>query len=67
MRKTVSWLAGALIASAGFSAQAQTKWDLPSAYSPTNFHVENLVEFSKDVAQASKGKLNITVHVKRLL
>lgn len=62
MRKSVSLLAGMLIASAGFVAQAQTKWDLPSAYSPTNFHVENLVEFSKDVAEASKGKLNITVH-----
>jgi TRAP-type C4-dicarboxylate transport system substrate-binding protein len=62
MRKSVSWLAGAVIATAALSAQAQTKWDLPSAYSPSIFHVENLVEFSKDVAQASKGKLNITVH-----
>lgn len=62
MRKTLSLLAGALIASAGFTAQAQTKWDLPSAYPASIFHVENLNEFAKDVAQASKGKLNITVH-----
>ena len=62
MRKSVFWLAGAMIATAALSAQAQTKWDLPSAYPAANFHVENLVEFTKDVSQASKGKLNITVH-----
>ena len=44
------------------TAQAQTKWDLPAAYSPTNFHSINLVEFANDVDKATGGKLKITVH-----
>src|SRR5438105_12659719 len=43
-------------------ATAQTKWDLPAAYSPGNFHTENLVQFADDVDKASGGKLKITVH-----
>jgi len=43
-------------------AIAQTKWDLPAAYSPGNFHTENLVQFADDVDKASGGKLKITVH-----
>jgi TRAP-type C4-dicarboxylate transport system substrate-binding protein len=59
------WLSAAVfgVALAGTSgAFAQTKWDLPAAYPATNFHTENLVQFSKDVEQASGGKLKITVH-----
>jgi TRAP-type transport system periplasmic protein len=62
MRKTLSVVVASLLATVGFSAQSQTKWDLPTAYPPTIFHTENLVEFSKDVAKATGGKLNITVH-----
>jgi len=43
-------------------ALAQTKWNLPAAFSADNFHTENLVQFSKDVAEATGGKLQITVH-----
>jgi TRAP-type C4-dicarboxylate transport system substrate-binding protein len=43
-------------------ALAQTKWNLPAAYPADNFHTENLVQFSKDVAEATGGKLQITVH-----
>ena len=52
--------AGAAVFSAGVAAQ--TKWDLPSAYSASNFHTENLVQFAADVDKASGGKLTITVH-----
>jgi TRAP-type transport system periplasmic protein len=52
-------LATSLVAGA---AHAQTKWDLPSAYPPANFHTENLVQFAADVDKASGGKLKITVH-----
>jgi len=45
-------------------AAAQTKWDLPAAYSPANFHTENLVQFADDVDKATGGKLKITVHSK---
>jgi TRAP-type transport system periplasmic protein len=54
-------LIAAALAVAG-SAFAQTKWDLPSAYPPSNFHTENLVQFAADVDKATGGKLKITVH-----
>jgi TRAP-type C4-dicarboxylate transport system substrate-binding protein len=42
--------------------QAQTKWDLASAYPANNFHTENLMQFASDVEKATGGKLKITVH-----
>src|SRR4028119_1120032 len=53
-------LAGALLLSA--PALAQTKWNLPAAYPADNFHSENLNAFSKEVSDATGGKLQITVH-----
>ena len=53
-------LAGALLF--GLPAAAQTKWNLPAAYPADNFHTENLMQFSKDVSEATGGKLQITVH-----
>jgi TRAP-type transport system periplasmic protein len=54
----------ALAATVAFAlaAQAQTKWDLASAYPATNFHTENLNAFAADVDKASGGKLKIVVH-----
>jgi len=46
----------------GANAFAQTKWDLPAGYPPSNFHTENLAQFANDVDKASGGKLKITVH-----
>jgi TRAP-type C4-dicarboxylate transport system substrate-binding protein len=43
-------------------AMAQTKWNLPAAYPADNPHSENLALFAKDVADATGGKLAITVH-----
>jgi len=62
LRRTL--LAGAALAAFTLSgaAQAQTKWNLPAAYSNTNFHTENLIQFAKDVEAATGGKLAITVH-----
>jgi TRAP-type C4-dicarboxylate transport system substrate-binding protein len=57
----VGALTGAL-ALAVTQASAQTKWNLPSAYPNDNPHVENLNAFAKDVADATGGKLQITVH-----
>lgn len=51
-------LAGAL----SFSAQAQTKWDMPTGYAAANFHTENVRQFAADVDKATAGKLKITVH-----
>jgi TRAP-type C4-dicarboxylate transport system substrate-binding protein len=43
-------------------AVAQTKWNLPAAYPADNPHTVNLNAFAKDVADATGGKLQITVH-----
>src|SRR5918998_2047948 len=53
-------LAGALTLS--LPATAQTKWNLPAAYPADNYHTENLSQFARDVAEATGGKLQITVH-----
>src|SRR3977135_4379094 len=55
-------LAGAARALAALPPSAQTKWNLPAAYPADNPHSENLVAFAKDVADATGGKLQITVH-----
>jgi TRAP-type C4-dicarboxylate transport system substrate-binding protein len=55
-------LAGAVGLLTAGPAVAQIKWNLPAAYPPNNFHSENLVAFAKDVADATGGKLQITVH-----
>ena len=36
---------------------AQTKWDMPTAYLPGNFHTENIQQFANDVDKATLGKL----------
>jgi TRAP-type C4-dicarboxylate transport system substrate-binding protein len=43
-------------------ASAQTKWNLPAAYPADNPHSVNLADFTKDVAAATGGKLQITLH-----
>ena len=53
-------LAAGLAFTAG-QVNAQTKWDLPSAYPATNFHTENLTQFAADVDKATAGKLKITI------
>lgn len=62
MFKKLSLLTGSLALAFSAAAQAQTKWDLPSAYPASNFHVENLTTFVKDVDTLSEGKLKITLH-----
>jgi TRAP-type C4-dicarboxylate transport system substrate-binding protein len=54
--------AGLAAALAARPAMAQTKWDLPAAYPDDNPHSQNLNLFAKDVAAATGGKLQITVH-----
>lgn len=61
MRFSASLMAAALFALSA-SAQAQTKWDLPTAYPTANFHTENIQTFANDVDKATGGKLKITVH-----
>lgn len=52
----------AAFALAATAAFAQTKWDMPTAYAPTNFHTENIAQFIADVDKATAGKLKIQLH-----
>ena len=56
------WLCAAAALAVSSLVQAQVKWDLPSAYPPSNFHTENLTQFAADVDKATGGKFKITVH-----
>jgi TRAP-type C4-dicarboxylate transport system substrate-binding protein len=60
MRFNTILVAAALAIATG--AHAQTKWDMPTAYAPANFHTEIAVMFASEVEKATAGKLKITVH-----
>lgn len=59
--KTVVPAALALSLSA-FSAMGAETWDMPTAYPATNFQTVNAQEFSKCVADGTKGEINIVLH-----
>jgi TRAP-type C4-dicarboxylate transport system substrate-binding protein len=42
--------------------QAQTSWDMATPYPDAEFHTQNIVEFAKDISEATSGELEITVH-----
>src|ERR1051325_12225994 len=44
------------------TAQAQTKWDMPTPYSEGEFHTRNVKSFAEDVKKATEGRLDILVH-----
>jgi TRAP-type C4-dicarboxylate transport system substrate-binding protein len=44
------------------TANAQTKWDMPTPYSDGEFHTRNVRAFAEDVKKATNGGLEITVH-----
>jgi TRAP-type C4-dicarboxylate transport system substrate-binding protein len=60
IRITGLCLAAAILLAA--PAAGQSTWALPSAYPADNFHSQNLAAFAKDVADASGGKLQLTLH-----
>jgi TRAP-type C4-dicarboxylate transport system substrate-binding protein len=62
MKSLPSILGAAALFAAAAAAQAQVKWDLPSAYPATNFHSVNLQQFADDIDKATGGKLKVTVH-----
>jgi TRAP-type C4-dicarboxylate transport system substrate-binding protein len=62
MRRTLAFALGVAAVLAAAPASAQTKWNLPAAYPADNPHTETLTAFAKQVADATGGKLVITVH-----
>ena len=61
MTRVSAFLAAATAAFA-VSVSAQTKWDMPTPYPPTNLHTQNIMQFVADIEKASGGKLKIQVH-----
>ena len=55
------FVAVAALALAG-TAQAQTKWDMPTPYSDGEFHTINVKQFAEDVKKATGGQIDINVH-----
>lgn len=63
MKKTTATIAAlATAALPAFPAMAQEKWDLPMAYSGSNFHSVTGAEFAKCVTTATGGEIEITTH-----
>ncbi|MEM8760942.1 MAG: TRAP transporter substrate-binding protein, partial [Pseudomonadota bacterium] len=54
-------LASGFAAMVSVPALAQT-WDMPVPYGDTNFHTQNHMQFAADVAEATGGAIEITVH-----
>ena len=57
--------AAALTAGLGLGAAGAVKaetWDMPTPYPDQNFHTVNISQFADDVAEATDGALEITVH-----
>ncbi|WP_127116213.1 TRAP transporter substrate-binding protein [Shimia sediminis] len=50
------------ISAAATLAQAQEKWDMPTAYSGKNFISQSYIAFAEDVTANSGGALEIVVH-----
>ncbi len=44
------------------SAAAADTWDMPTPYGDATFHTQNISQFAADVAAATDGALEITVH-----
>lgn len=55
-------LTAGLATAASLTAQAQTKWDMPTPYTDSTFHTANVRTFVEDVKKATGGNLDITVH-----
>ncbi|MEE8225657.1 MAG: C4-dicarboxylate ABC transporter substrate-binding protein, partial [Kiloniellales bacterium] len=52
----------AAITTAGTTAIAGEKWDMPMAYADSNFHTQNGKAFAEAVMVATGGELEIVVH-----
>jgi len=61
--KKITTILAASIAAVTFSSNVLAeKWDMPMAYSATNFHSEHGVIFADKVKEYTKGDLEITIH-----
>ena len=62
MRRILATAATVAIALAATTAVAAEKWDMPLAYSATNYHSQNATRFAKAVTEATGGAIEIVTH-----
>ncbi len=62
MKIKARYFAAVMLSAVLGSAQAETKWDMPTPYGDSNFHTVNIRQFAEDVSAATNGELSITVH-----
>ena len=62
MRAFKTLMAATVMTAIGSGAALAEKWDMPMAYSATNYHSEVGAEFAKCVTAGSGGKLEIVTH-----
>ncbi len=62
MKVTKITMTAAALSVAASAAMAVEKWDMPMAYSATNFHSEMGVVFADKVREYTNGGVDITVH-----
>ena len=60
--KKIALAAAMSIACIGLSAQAGEKWDMPMAYSGSNFHSAVGAEFAKCITTGTSGDIEVTTH-----
>ncbi len=58
----VTAAAAGLAASLAVAAQAAEKWDMPMAYSATNFHSATGAEFAKCITTGTGGEIEVVTH-----
>jgi TRAP-type C4-dicarboxylate transport system substrate-binding protein len=67
MSRLLVFVLAAVLSVVPVSATAAEKWDLASGYPDSNFHTQNLVQFTQEVKQVTKGQLEIVVHSNQAL
>ncbi|MGE5793020.1 MAG: TRAP transporter substrate-binding protein [Bacteroidota bacterium] len=60
--RTLKLLPALALACAWGTAQAQTKWDMPTPYVDGEFHTQNIRTFAEEVKKATGGQVDIVVH-----
>jgi len=58
----VACAALAVAAPAGAQSGAEIRWDMPTPYADSNFRTQNVLAFVDEIAKATGGRLEITVH-----
>lgn len=62
MKKLLISALCALVLGHASTVMAQTTWKLATGYRAESFHTQNIMQFSRDIEQATAGQLKIQVH-----